>query len=72
MAAYDNSFYLFYAKYEAIVKNWERTGIKENITSDLNLLSSTVPEKGKSFIHHKSLGLHYLAKHTSPYHPIPI
>ena len=69
MAAYDNSFYLFYAKYEAIVKNWERTGIKENVTSDLNLLSSTVPEKGKSFIHHKSLGLHYLAKHTSALSP---
>ena len=49
MAAYHNSFYIFYIKYEAIVKNYEQTVKKENITSDLNLLSSTVPNKDESF-----------------------
>ena len=69
MAAYDNSFYLFFGKYEGIVKKFEKTRIKENITSDLNLLSSRVPEKAESFLNHKSLALHYLAKHISDLSP---
>ena len=69
MAAYHNSFYIFYIKYEAIVKNYEQTVKKENITSDLNLLSSTLPNKDESFFHHKSVGLQYLAQHISQFAP---
>jgi hypothetical protein len=69
MAAYTNSFYVFYAKYESVVKNYEQTGKKENVTSDLNLLTSTVPQKNLSLIPPKSIGLQYLAQHTSQLSP---
>ena len=69
MAAYYNSFYIFYAQYESIVKNYEQTGKKENVTSNLNLLSSTVPQKGVSLNHPKATGLQYLAQHISQFSP---
>jgi len=68
-AAYTNSFYMFYTKYQDVAMKYKRMGINESVTTDLDLLSSTVSEKSKSLTSHKATGLLYLAQHISGLSP---
>ncbi len=68
-AAYTNSFYNFYTKYQDVAMKYKRTGINESVTTDLDLLSSTVSNKSKSVSSHKATGLLYLAQHISELSP---
>jgi hypothetical protein len=68
MAAYNQSFYQFYGKYEYIVKEFGETGKREYVTSDLNLLTSLEIPK-TNFFDIKSLGLWFLANHISEISP---
>lgn len=58
MAAYDNSFYIFFKKYGKVTEN-------EFVTTDLDLLSSKVPSRELAFLNERSSGLKHLADRIS-------
>ena len=58
IAAYDNSFYIFFKKYGKVTEN-------EFVTTDLDLLSSKVPSRELAFLNERSSGLKHLADRIS-------
>jgi hypothetical protein len=62
MAAYDNSFYTFFSQHPDVKSN-------EFVTTDIDLLTATLPSVEESFNSYKALGLHQLRDFTSPLLP---
>jgi hypothetical protein len=58
MAAYDFTFYPFFSKYADVKHN-------EFVTSDIDLLTASLPTKEQSFNSYKAIGLHHLRDFTS-------